>query len=79
MKYVSSKERMQTDLRPKVKAYTTLDTALNYKNTHYNYNVNVSVKNIFDTDVRYPSPQNTYVQDYAQERRTFLITLKKSF
>ena len=79
LKYVSSKERIETDLRPKVKAYTTLDTALNYKNTHYNYNVNVSVKNIFDTDVRYPSPQNTYVQDYAQERRTFLITLKKSF
>jgi len=79
LKYVGSKERMPTDLRPNVKAYTTLDTALNYKNTHYNYSVNVSVKNIFDADIRYPSPQNTYVQDYTQERRTFLIALKKSF
>ena len=79
LKYVSSKDRMDRDLRPKAKAYTTLDTALNYKNSRYNYSVNVSAKNIFDTDVRYSSPQNTYVQDYAQARRTFLITLKKSF
>ena len=70
---------MSTDVRPKVKSYTTLDTSLNYKNIHYNYSVNVSLKNIFDTDIRYPSPPNTYADDYAQERRTFLITLKKSF
>ena len=79
LKYVGSKERMQTDLRPRVKAYTTLDTALNYKSTQYNYTVNVSVKNIFNADVRYPSPQNTYENDYTQERRTFLIAFKKSF
>jgi len=79
LKYVDSKERIPTDLRQKVDAYTTLDTSLNYKNTHHNYSVNVSVKNIFDADIRYPSPKNTYVDDYAQERRTFLITLKKSF
>ena len=79
LKYVGSKERTPTDLRPNVKAYTTLDTALNYKNSRYNYNVNMSVKNIFDTDVRYPSPQNSYVDDYAQARRTFLIAFKKSF
>ena len=79
LEYVGSKERMSTDLRPKLKAYTTLDTALHYKNSHYNYSVNVSVKNIFDADVRYPSPQNTYVDDYAQARRAFLIMFKKSF
>jgi len=79
LKYVSSKDRAKGDARSKVKAYTTVDTSLNYKNRHYNYTVNVSLKNIFDTDVRYPSPPNTYADDYAQERRTFLITLKKSF
>ena len=79
LKYVSSKDRAKGDARSKVKAYTTVDTSLNYKNRHYNYTVNVSLKNIFDTDVRYPSPQNTYVDDYAQARRTFLLTLKKSF
>jgi len=79
LKYVSSKDRAKGDARSKVKAYTTVDTSLNYKNRHYNYTVNVSLKNIFDTDARYPSPQNTYVDDYAQARRTFLLTLKKSF
>jgi len=79
LKYVSSKDREKGDTRSKVKAYTTVDTSLNYKNRHYNYTVNMSLKNIFDTDVRYPSPQNTYVDDYAQVRRTFLLTLRKSF
>jgi len=41
--------------------------------------VNVSIKNIFDADVRYPSPQGTYVDDYAQAHRTFLIAFKKRF
>lgn len=79
LKYTGSKEREPTDTRSQVNDYTTLDTALNYKNKHYNYSMNVSIKNIFDADVRYPSPKNTYVQDYVQERRTFLLTLKKSF
>ncbi len=79
IKYVSSKERLKTDLRPKVKPYSTVDTALNYKNLKYKYMVNISCKNIFNADVRYPSPPESYVDDYAQERRTFLITLKKSF
>ncbi|MEN4046032.1 TonB-dependent receptor [Sulfurimonas sp. NWX367] len=78
-KYVSSKERVETDLRPKLKGYMTLDTAVNYKNIQYGYTLNVSVKNLFDTDVRYPSSPNTYVNDYAQERRTFLLTFKKRF
>lgn len=78
-KYTSAKDRMQGDTRPKVKAYATVDTSLNYRNSKYDYTVNVSVKNLFDTDVRYPSPPNTYVDDYAQERRAFLITLKKRF
>ena len=79
LRYVSSKKRMSTDARSDVKPYTTLDTALNYKNIHHNYSVNVSVKNIFDSHVAYPSTKNTYVDDYVQEGRTFLITLKKSF
>ncbi len=78
-KYVSSKERIETDLRPKLKAYMTLDTAVNYRNIPYDYTLNVSVKNLFDTDVRYPSAPNSYVDDYAQERRTFLLTFKKRF
>lgn len=77
--YVGSKDRVSTDVREKVDAYTSFDTALQYKNLQNDYTLTFSIKNIFDADIRYPSAQNTYSQDYAQERRTFLISLKKEF
>ncbi|OHE04771.1 MAG: TonB-dependent receptor [Sulfurimonas sp. RIFOXYD12_FULL_33_39] len=77
--YVGSKNRVSTDAREKVDAYTSFDTALQYKNLQNDYTLTFSIKNIFDADIRYPSAQNTYSQDYAQERRTFLISLKKEF
>lgn len=78
-KYVGSKERDSGDTRDKLDAYSTLDTSLNYKNKKYNYTVSLSLKNIFDATVKYPSPPNTYSEDYEQEGRNFLITLTKKF
>ncbi|MDD2357541.1 MAG: TonB-dependent receptor, partial [Thiovulaceae bacterium] len=78
-KYVSSKDREPGDVREKVPAYSTLDASLRYKNLKYKYSVMFSIKDIFNASIIYPSPPNTYVQDYAQERRNFLITLTKEF
>lgn len=78
-KYVGSKNRISGDLREKVKAYSTFDASVRYKNKPYNYNITFSVKNIFNDNVKFPSPPKTYYEDYAQERRNFLITLKKEF
>ena len=78
-KFVSSKDRVSGDTREKLKAYSTLDATLNYKNKKYDYDVVFSVKNIFDTDVRYASAVKTYTEDYRQERRNFMLTLKKEF
>ncbi|MBU0632494.1 TonB-dependent receptor plug domain-containing protein [bacterium] len=78
-KYVSSKDRVSTDTRNKVPAYATLDGTLSYKNLKYDYKLMLSVKNIFDAKVIYASPINTYVDDYVQERRNFIITLMKEF
>ncbi len=78
-KYVGSKDRVSGDTREKVKDYSTIDSSLQYKNKKYNYNLSFSIKNIFDTKVTFPSPPNTYEQDYEQERRNFLVTLKKEF
>jgi iron complex outermembrane receptor protein len=78
-KYVGAKERIASDTREKVPAYATLDATLNYKNRTYDFDIVVSVKNIFDADIVYPSPPNTYVEDYAQEGRNFLVALKKEF
>lgn len=78
-KYVSAKDRVSGDTRENLKAYSTLDATLSYKNVKYNYDVMFSVKNIFDADVRYASPNNSYIEDYRQEKRNFLITLRKEF
>jgi len=78
-KYVGPKDRTNGDTRSGVEAYTTLDTSFNYQNLKHNYNLIFSVKNIFDANVKYPSPPKTYIEDYAQERRNFLISLKKEF
>ncbi|WP_373070365.1 TonB-dependent receptor plug domain-containing protein [Sulfurimonas sp.] len=78
-KYVSSKDRILGDTRNKVDDYSTLDTTLKYKNREYDYDVTLSAKNIFDAKVKYPSAPKTYTEDYLQEGRNFLITLKKEF
>lgn len=79
VKYVGSKDRVFGDTRDKVKAYSTVDSSLYYKDPKYNYSATLSIKNIFNTNITYPSPPNTYIEDYEQEGRTFLVTLKKEF
>ncbi|MDQ1244916.1 MAG: outer rane receptor for ferrienterochelin and colicin, partial [Campylobacterota bacterium] len=79
VKYVGSKDRVFGDTREKVKAYSSVDSSLYYKDPRYNYCVTLSIKNMFNTSITYPSPPNTYIEDYAQEGRTFLVTLKKEF
>ncbi|WP_373002453.1 TonB-dependent receptor plug domain-containing protein [Sulfurimonas sp.] len=78
-KYIGSKERVSGDTRDTLEAYSTLDTSLNYKNKKYNYTIALSLKNIFDATVKYPSPPKTYSEDYEQEGRNFLIALTKKF
>ncbi|MFA5453751.1 MAG: TonB-dependent receptor plug domain-containing protein [Sulfurimonas sp.] len=79
VKYVGAKDRVFGDTREKVKAYSTVDSSLYYKDPKYNYSATLSIKNIFNTNITYPSPPNTYIEDYEQEGRTFLVTLKKEF
>jgi outer membrane receptor protein involved in Fe transport len=78
-KYVGAKKRMPNDPRGKLSDYTTLDMALQYKNRTYDFDVSLSVKNIFDAEVKYPSAPKTYTNDYLQEGRNFLVILKKEF
>lgn len=78
-KYVGAKERVDGDTRDKVEAYSTLDSALSYRNKKYDYTLALSLKNIFDATVKFPSPPKTYSEDYEQEGRNFLIALTKKF
>ena len=79
IKYVGPKTRASSESRQKVDDYLTVDTSLYYKNSKYDYTVTATVKNLFDQKVVYPSAPNTYIEDYMQEHRNFLITFTKEF
>jgi len=79
LKYVGSKERIFIDTREKLEAYSTIDASLSYRNQKYDYMLTASVKNLCDTKVVFPSAPNTYIDDYEQERRNFLIAFTKKF
>jgi iron complex outermembrane receptor protein len=77
-KYVGSKERVAYDQRDKLEAYATVDMTLGYQ-TSRKCSVRVSIKNIFDTDVKYPSSPYSYNNDFPQEGRSIMVTLTKVF
>lgn len=78
-KYISSKDRVQTDTRNALSGYSKTDLTARYDNQKYNYSVMASVKNLFDSDIRFPSKPKTYTEDYIQEGRNFMVTVKKEF
>ena len=75
--YVGKKRRYYFDTRDPLKSYTKIDWNLHYQKD--GLNINLSVKNIFDADIRFPSYPYTYEEDYKQEGRTFMISLEKQF
>ena len=79
LKHVGSKERAAGDTRDPVDAYTKVDLAVRYNDRRNDFYLTLSGKNIFDADIRYPSPPSSYIEDYRQEGRTFLITLGKEY
>lgn len=80
IKYIGEKKRSATDTRTQaLKDYTKVDLTTRYDNSKYDYSLMASVKNVFDSDIRFASPQRTYDDDYYQEGRNFMITLKKEF
>ncbi len=79
LNYVGSKSRVDGDLRSDTPAYFTADVALRYHNLSKQFSVTGSIKNLADADVVYPSEPSTYVNDYPQDGRTFLLTVSKEF
>jgi len=79
LKYVSAKSRTEGDLRSDTPSYATADLSARYHNVPNRFNITFSVKNLADAYVLYPSEPNTYVNDYPQEGRTYLLSLSKEF
>jgi outer membrane receptor protein involved in Fe transport len=79
LKYVGSKSRTETDPRNDTPSYFTADLSVRYHNLVKQFSVTANVKNLADADVVYPSEPYTYVNDYPQDGRIFLLTLSKEF
>ncbi|MCJ7764371.1 MAG: TonB-dependent receptor, partial [Thiovulaceae bacterium] len=79
LKYVGSKSRTETDLRDDTPSYVTADLSARYHNVPNRFNMTFSVKNLADANVLYPSEPDTYVNDYPQDGRTFLLSMSKEF
>ncbi|BDY12108.1 TonB-dependent receptor plug domain-containing protein [Hydrogenimonas cancrithermarum] len=77
-KYVGSKERTTYDYREKLDSYATLDMTFGYAHAN-DLTLRLSVKNLFDATVKYPSPPYNYDEDFIQEGRKIIVTLTKGF
>lgn len=78
-KYVGNKDRIDSDTRNKLSAYSTTDLTLMYSNIPNDFKLTFSVKNLFDEIYYLPSPSNTYPNDFKQDGQNFLIKLSKEF
>jgi len=77
VKYVGKRKRMEGDSRADLDSYNTWNQSFSY---HYKKYITVlSVKNIFNDGIYYPSDINTYQNDYPQEGRTYSIQFSMEF
>ena len=76
---VGEKARINTDLRENVDSYSLLDLSVNYQMKPQDLELNLSIKNVFDKAYYLPSPEGTYPNDFEQEGRSVLFSLRKGF
>jgi len=76
-RYVGEKDRAPFDPREALDAYTTVDLAFGYHTR--DYSIRVSIKNLFDSEVKYPSPSYGYPDDYPMPGRSGYVTFKMVF
>ena len=73
LQLISQRKRAQDDPRSALDGYAVVDQTLSYR--YKKVNLIASVKNLFDTDVRYPAPADTYIDDYPRDGRTALFMI----
>lgn len=78
--YIGSKERACDDTRDKLDDYNVLNIAIGWGiNRTRGWYIQGIIDNIGNTIVRYPSPQNTYADDYPTEERAFWLRMGWKF
>ena len=79
LKYVGEKGRDNNDVRDNINAHFLADFTATYTHKPSDVLISLSVKNLFDEKHYLPSHNNTYVGDFEQEGRNFLVRLSKKF
>ncbi len=79
LKYSSDKKRINIDVRDEVGAYVLLDLSANYSGFGESTKVSFSLKNVFDKQHEFPSPNMTYLGDFEQYGRTWMLRVSMGF
>jgi iron complex outermembrane receptor protein len=79
-RYVGEQNRAPEDTRENLKAFHTIDVTGTLFNLFFKgLTFRTGVKNIFDEDVRYAAPANTYPEDYPQAGRRWWCEVSYEF
>jgi len=73
LRLVSKCKRAEGDTRSDLSGYTIVDESLSYRYKKVQFIA--SLKNLFDADVRYPAPPDTYINDYPRNGRFALFMI----
>jgi outer membrane receptor for ferrienterochelin and colicins len=85
--WISERSRAPNDTRPSLKGYNTVDLTLRTDKASKSWDVAVSVRNLFDADVREPSPYDqspaqpfiSIPNDFPLPGRTFYVQASYQF
>jgi len=79
-RFTGEKDRVVADTRSVLESFNTIDITASFFNFLSNQlTFRVGVKNLFDEDLFYPAPINTYVDDYPQPGREWWTSLAYKF
>ena len=79
IRYVGKRNRQVDDTRSELAAYSTVDTTLSYSGFASGMVMRAGIKNLFDKEVRYPAPMNTYSHDFPRAGREWWLELSYKF
>ncbi len=78
-RYVGARNRESSDGRSRLDAYNTTDFTLRRVDFLKDTTLSAGIKNMFDQDVRYPAPIDTYADDYPRSGRQWWLELSYRF
>jgi len=77
LRFASARPRAAGDSRDDLCGYVLVDEMINYR--YRQASITAGIKNIFDENVRYPAPADTYPKDFPRPGRTYTVKISYDF